>query len=236
MRLLNILPKQPQKFSLLDLFLHILYNKVIEWNNFIKGVCLMWRNILSIAVILILVGIVAWNQIDWNKEENYNVVDVTGDTSVEGVAISPPNANRWKEGDTMFDIELSNLEGDIVSIYDSSKPIVLINFWATWCPPCKEEMPDLDQLHQEKSEQIDVFAINVTNTETSENKVQDYQTEHQFSFEILLDKKGEVYDHLKLINLPVSFFVDTETHEIVKRVDGALKYEQMVDIVEEHTK
>lgn len=195
----------------------------------------MWRNILSITIILILIGIVGWNQIDWNKGENYNVVDVTGDTSVDGVAISPPNASRLKEGDIMLDIQLPSLENDVVSIYNGGTPLALVNFWATWCPPCKEEMPDLDQLQQDKSEQINIYAINVTNTETSEKKVIDFQEHHQFSFDILLDKDGAIYDYLKLVNLPVSFFVNTETYEIVKRVDGAMKYEDMVEIVEEFT-
>ena len=194
---------------------------------------MLWRNIISITVILILIGVIVWNQIDWKNDKEYNVVDVTGDTSVEGVAISPPDMTVWKEEDPMLPIELPNLEGKTISIYDSSKPIILINFWATWCPPCKEEMPALEQLQKNKKDVIDLFAVNVTSKEASEKIVHDYQKEHQFGFEILLDKDGEFFDALHLVNIPVSFFVDTEKREIVKRVDGPMDYEQMVQIIED---
>ena len=195
---------------------------------------MMWRNIISTIVIMMLIGIVIWNEIDWDKEKEYNIVDVTGDSSVEGVAISPPDITIWKEQDPMLPIELPNLDGKTFSLYDSSKPLVLINFWATWCPPCKEEMPALHELQINKKEAIDVIAINVTSKEASEKIVRDYQEEHQFAFEILLDKDGDIYDALHLVNIPVSFFVDTEKREIVKRVDGPMEYKQMVHIIEDY--
>ncbi len=88
---------------------------------------------------------------------------------------------------------------------------VLINFWATWCPPCREEMPRLVvAYHAHQSAGLIILAINLTDQETSRKDVQHFVAEFQMPFPVLLDEKGKVRRRYKLRGLPTSVFIGAD--------------------------
>ena len=75
---------------------------------------------------------------------------------------SPQNYESAQVGNRAPDFELNNLEGQLVSLGDLRGKPVLINFWATWCPPCRAEMPYLQQIYEEWSDKgLVLLAINI---------------------------------------------------------------------------
>jgi peroxiredoxin len=106
------------------------------------------------------------------------------------------------------DFELSTADGELVRLSDLRGKVVFINFWATWCRPCKQELPDIEKLYEEKqSEGLEVIAINY---EDSRADAVAYFTDGQLDMPMLLDRNGSVYDQYRLQGLPDSFFVDRD--------------------------
>ena len=93
---------------------------------------------------------------------------------------------------------LSDLHGKTWTLKDLRGKVVLVNFWATWCPPCRKEMPDMEALHQEFKEQgLVMLAI----SDEESDKVEPFVTEHKFSYPILLDPDRKVNELFEVAGL-----------------------------------
>jgi thiol-disulfide isomerase/thioredoxin len=106
---------------------------------------------------------------------------------------------------------LKTLAGSPDSLSGYKGHPVLINFWATWCVPCRDEMPRLVVLyHEHQSAGLIILAINLTEQEISKKNVQHFVTEFQMPFPVLLDEKGKVFRRYKLHGLPTSVFIGAD--------------------------
>ncbi len=105
------------------------------------------------------------------------------------------------------DFELETLDGTTVHLSDFRGQAVIINLWATWCPPCRAEMPALQKVYKEHQAKVAVLAINATNQDDLD-AVQEFTQSNDLTFPILLDKSGVVTKLYQLRSLPTSFFVD----------------------------
>ena len=106
-----------------------------------------------------------------------------------------------------FDLEL--LEGGRASLAELRGHPVLVNFWASWCKPCRHEMPELVLRYQQLHEAgLEVLAINLTDQERKKD-IQRFVGELQLPFPILLDTKGKVRRRYGLRGVPTTIFVDT---------------------------
>lgn len=195
----------------------------------------MKKNIIGLGILVILTGIVIYTNFTNNSNEDTgpNEFDVTRDPSVEGGMITSPNHQVLEEGDTAPIFHLKDLQGQQLSLSDVDKDLILVNFWATWCKPCVEEMPAIQQFEDKYGDQVKVLAINATATETKREKIRPFVEEGGYAFTILLDEDGTTYENYSIIGVPSSFFIDSETLEIVKMVRGPMTLEQMEQIFHE---
>lgn len=105
------------------------------------------------------------------------------------------------------DFELNNLSGKSISLDSLQGKVILINIWATWCPPCRAEMPAMQKVYEEYHGQgFEILAINST-IQDSLAKVQPFTGEYGLTFPVLLDEKGEVTRLYGVVSLPSSFFI-----------------------------
>ncbi|MDA1080220.1 MAG: redoxin domain-containing protein [Gemmatimonadetes bacterium] len=89
------------------------------------------------------------------------------------------------------------------------KPI-LLNIWATWCAPCREEMPRIERLHRELGpEGLAVVAISINNPGMT-NAIREFRTEMGLSFEILYDVSGRIRDSYQTSGVPETFLIDRQ--------------------------
>jgi len=106
---------------------------------------------------------------------------------------------------------LEDLNGDPIALSDYNGKIVVLNFWASWCPPCRQEMPELDELDQELKESGDAVFISVNLTdgqrETAE-KARQYIEENGFGFTVLLDDRGLLAYEYAISSIPQTFILD----------------------------
>lgn len=121
--------------------------------------------------------------------------------------------------------ELNTLSGERVSLEDLRGKRIMVNFWATWCPPCKAEMPDMQTVYETYGdEDIVILGVNVTPSEKNPELVSDFVEEYQLTFPILMDEVGEVTYRYEILSYPTSYFIDSDG-VIRKKVIGPLSKE-----------
>ncbi len=112
------------------------------------------------------------------------------------------------EGNRARDFELDSLDGGQVSLSDYRGSVVLVNFWATWCPPCRAEIPDFEAAYRaHKSEGFVVLGINV---EEPVQIVEPFVEDFGMTYPVLLDETGKVMQEYRARGLPMSILVDRE--------------------------
>lgn len=108
------------------------------------------------------------------------------------------------------DFELKSLAGETIKLSDLRGQAVLVNLWATWCPPCRAEMPTIEKIYNEyKGQGFVVLAVNMTYQDTFAN-IAPFIDEYGLTFPILLDDTSAVGTAYQLHSLPSSFFIDRE--------------------------
>lgn len=115
-----------------------------------------------------------------------------------------------REGFLAPDFLLKTTRGETIALSDFRGQAVLVNLWATWCPPCRAEMPAIQKLYDEyKDRGFVVLAVNMTYQDNPQAIVPFIQ-EHNLTFPILIEETGDVADSYELRSLPSSFFIDRD--------------------------
>lgn len=120
---------------------------------------------------------------------------------------------------------LPALDGKTYSLDNlGGKPVVL-NFWASWCGPCRVEAPELVRLHEKYEGSIEIYAINVTSSDSIEG-ARTFAEGYNFNFPVLLDEKGDVSRKYGIQPIPTTFFVGADG-TIVDHVIGLVDPQTM---------
>ena len=113
-----------------------------------------------------------------------------------------------RQGETVPDFVLPMLDGKVQKLSNYRGKVVLVNLWATWCPPCIEEVPLLDRLQQEYGERgLVVLALAA---DDDPETVRTFMKLHPVKFDVLLDVGGEVGTRYGITGYPETFVVDRE--------------------------
>lgn len=113
-----------------------------------------------------------------------------------------------REGFLAPDFTLNTTEGEIITLSELRGQAVLVNLWATWCPPCRTEMPAMQKMYDEYKEYgFVVLAVNLT-YQDDPSAIVPFTQEYGLTFPILLDETGVVAEKYELRSLPSSFFID----------------------------
>jgi peroxiredoxin len=108
---------------------------------------------------------------------------------------------------TAPDFGLSNLAGDYVKLSDYRGKVVFLNIWATWCPPCREEMPSMESLYQRlKGPKFEMLAVSVDRD--GEKVVRPFAKKYGLTFPVLLDPDNKTYRLYGLTGVPETFILD----------------------------
>jgi thiol-disulfide isomerase/thioredoxin len=118
------------------------------------------------------------------------------------------------------DFSLPDMDGELHALQDYRGKVVLINFWATWCPPCRREMPALEQLYSKLADQA--FAVLAVNQWEDADHVFAYMGDLNVipSFPILFDPESKVSADYGVKGLPTSFLLDKQGRVVFRAVGG----------------
>ena len=134
--------------------------------------------------------------------------------------------------------ELVTLSGDTVRLSDYKGQRVILNFWASWCPSCRFEMPHMENYYQKYKnlENVEILAVNMTTMERGGNEkieenIEAFIDKYQLTFPVPLDEDGRVIDLYKVMDLPTTYFVNSKGM-ITDKVRGAIDDVLLKELVE----
>ncbi len=124
--------------------------------------------------------------------------------SFDKMGIVPPKISKPAP-----DFALKNVQGDSIKLSDYKGKVILLNFWATWCGACKEEMASMQNLYSSlKADGVEVLAISIDRW--NEDRVQEFARDNNLSFPVLLDQDQKVRRQYHVMGLPTSYLIDAE--------------------------
>jgi thiol-disulfide isomerase/thioredoxin len=118
---------------------------------------------------------------------------------------------------------LSDLTGMMVNLRDLRGKVILLNFWASWCGPCKREIPSLERLYQKRYDKgFEIMAVNAE--KSSASQIASFAEKYRMSFPILLNPQGDVADKYWVRAIPSSFLLDKKGM-IRWKIRGAIEWD-----------
>jgi len=126
--------------------------------------------------------------------------------------------------DALNGLDLVDVDQQPVALESFKGKVILLNFWATWCPPCIKEMPSMQRLRDKLSDQpFEVVAINVGETVTTVSSFM-LELDTELAFPILLDQEAKSFGQLGLRGLPMSLVIDQQG-EVVEKILGGREWD-----------
>ena len=118
--------------------------------------------------------------------------------------------------------EFPGLDGKIVSLSDYRGKVVLVNIWATWCPPCIDEMPSMEKLYNElQGENFEILAVSID--AQGLKAVAPFMKAHNLTFPALIDSEGTIKSLYKATGVPESFIIDKQGI-LIKKIIGPIDW------------
>lgn len=142
------------------------------------------------------------NNLETNNNSSSEAASNTANSSLEGKL--NPSVIKVKAQD----FKLKDLSGNEVSLSSFKGKNVLLNFWATWCPPCKSEMPDMEKLYQEtKDSDLVILAVNIGE---DRDTVKGFIDKNKYNYRILLDSDTSVSEKYTITSIPTTYLIDKD--------------------------
>jgi len=107
-------------------------------------------------------------------------------------------------------------EGKTINLDEINHDVFVINFWATWCPPCKQEIPELNAFARHTD--VPVYGINVTTSERRVSDVADFLKQTPVEYPVLYDRKGTSEDAYRLVAMPATYVLDRKGKILSKHI------------------
>ncbi len=169
----------------------------------------MVKKIIAAVVLIALLGVAIVQAMDKKAEP-------------ENISQEVANMGGLTVGAKAPDFELKTLTGETVKLSDYKGKKVMLNFWATWCPPCKAEMPAMEEFHKEAGKDVVILAVNID----PHLDVKTFVDENKITFSIPLDAEDKVNEMYQVLSIPTTYFIDTKGN-IGHKYIGAMNLDAM---------
>lgn len=191
----------------------------------------MKKNIGLLIVVLLVVAMIGTyvkQQID--KDREIDTASLGQETEQRVIGLN--------KGDTPPDFTLTTLDGEEVTLSKLRGKKVVLNFWATWCPPCKAEMPHMQNYYEQyaKDENVEILAVNLTSAERDVSEeakidtVTTFKDSYELTFPILLDTENTAGTDYQIITIPTTYFIDSKGY-IQHTIQGPMNMEMLESYV-----
>lgn len=236
-------------FLFLGLFTSQIINFLKSKRNIIKYTVKVGGAILIIMGIMILTG---WmngisGYLNSVSKQELNTAQVkennsSSNTESQGTEESLKTAEKDRDLIPAFDFTLTDQYGNEHTLSDYKGKVVFLNFWATWCPPCRKEMPDIEKLYREynfnKDEVVFLGVVNPSSDEYPNNQdvkkeeIISFIEKNGYTFPTVFDETGEVLQNYFISAFPTTFMVDKEGY-IYGYVPGMMTKDIMLNVINE---
>ncbi|HWT76891.1 MAG TPA: cytochrome c biogenesis protein CcdA [Mobilitalea sp.] len=171
-----------------------------------------------------------------------DVPSATPGASADNSDNNSSGSSDSKKKNPAFDFTLTDQYGNVHTLSDYKGKVVFLNFWATWCPPCKGEIPDIEALYNEYGKnEGDVIFLGVANpksdeypnnSDVSKEEVTKFLKDNNYTFPVVFDETGDVLSSYYISAFPTTFMIDKDGN-IYGYAPGALTKEMMKNAIEE---
>jgi len=192
-------------------------------------------SVVALVFVLLLGGAyVLYNKLDRDAAPNQLAIQGTTaedrqepeGASEEAASTDAPEETQEQKKVMAPDFTVYDSEGNAVRLSDFiGKPIVL-NFWASWCGPCKMEMPEFNEAYAELGEDIQFLMVNVTTGRETQESASAFIEENGYSFPVFYDTESDAVMTYGAYSLPTTLFIDAEGYGIAHAV-GAIDRETL---------
>lgn len=176
-----------------------------------------------VLLIVVIVAMFGWALYDFvlssDKEDK-----AEGDENVleeDGIEVGLEKGNRAP------DFELETLDGESIKLSDLQGKPVFLNFFTSWCPPCRAEAPDMQKFHEESD--VQVLAVNMYERENNTDDVPEFIEEFGLTLPVVIDESLEVTYRYGVQVMPTTYILDSDGL-IVNVGQGPMNYDMMVDV------
>ncbi|MBQ5647857.1 MAG: redoxin domain-containing protein [Alistipes sp.] len=188
-----------------------------------------WGLLIMLVLALAIVAFMIWWPTPTSEEPQQTV-------TTEEKRPTPEEATIVKEGDVAPDFELTMFDGSVVKLADLKGKVVLLNFWATWCPPCREELSHVEKDIIEKFKGQDFVFLPVSRGEKKET-VAEFREKMGYTFPMGLDTDSLIYNKYAVTYIPRNFLIGKDG-KVVKASVGYddAEFAELIKLIEETIK
>ena len=176
-----------------------------------------------------------------DSPDNSDTTDSNNGTTSENQATKDDGTASGKTNVTpAFDFTLTDQYGNQHKLSDYKGKVVFLNFWATWCPPCNKELPDIEELYKKYNlNQDEVVFLGIANPSSAKypnnqdvgkEEITSFLEDKKYTFPTLFDETGEVLQNYNISAFPTTFMIDKEGN-IVGYVPGMMTKDIMVNVI-----
>ena len=239
-------------FLLLGIFTTQLMNLIKKYKNIVKYTVKIGAFLMIVMGLFVFSGKLSYmpgNTNNSNTSPEYstgkdatNSGDKENDETNNSVSNngSSEESNKAESNKTpAIDFELKDQYGKTHKLSDYKGKVVFLNFWATWCPPCKMEMPDIQKIYEKyekQGEKSEVIVLSVAAPNTQDEKdvegIKAFLEENGYTYPVLMDDGGYTFGAYRISSLPTTFMIDKEGN-VFGYVQGGLAQEAMESIIEQ---
>ena len=232
-------------FILLGLFTTQLMNLIKKYKNIVKYTVKIGAFLMIVMGLFVFSGKLSYMQNNTNNSSSSTEYstgkDATNSDSEENdKSNGTASSNKPEENKTpAIDFELKDQYGKTHKLSDYKGKVVFLNFWATWCPPCKMEMPDIQKIYEKyekQGEKSEVVVLSVAAPNTQDEKdidgIKAFLEENGYTYPVLMDDGGYTFGAYRISSLPTTFMIDKEGN-VFGYVQGGLTQEAMESIIEQ---
>jgi cytochrome c-type biogenesis protein len=133
------------------------------------------------------------------------------------------------EGEAAPNFRTQNIRGELVTLEDFQGKVVLLNFWATWCQPCREEMPEFEQAERDYGDRLVVLPVNL---EETPEQIVTFAEDEDIDLDFLIDQKGTIHERYNVTGYPTTYIIQPDGTMLFKH-PGPITLEQIDDYLEQ---
>ncbi|MBT2571325.1 redoxin domain-containing protein [Planococcus sp. ISL-110] len=171
-------------------------------------------------IALLLVAAIAITAINF-LDKSDSATETAEQTQTAGQGLAP--------GAMAPDFTLTDQNGETVRLSDYRGKKVILNFWATWCPPCRAEMPHMQQFHENNADgDVEILAVNLTAQDKGDQAIRSFIDEFGLTFPIPMDETGSAAQAYQVRTVPTTFILNTKG-EIAQKIVGPMDEQVMKD-------
>ncbi len=167
-----------------------------------------WRSVIfPLLVVSAIAGVIWW--LEYRPDSETSVYDARyGPVEMPAALVPAGMSVEAAEGSLAPDFLLKTMDGGEIRFSDLRGKAVIVNLWATWCGPCRKEMPQFVAAYDRfRDEGLEIIAVTL---QESPSVIQPFVDDFGMDFPVALDKRGAVSDKYRIIGLPTTYFIDRQ--------------------------